>query len=72
MLSKVQEMISSLEFGKDLDPAKTAEVLHPILTDEVIFAIDLEKAGIADKVVKYFVMEMSAPGAVRKTLHEAL
>ncbi len=72
MLSKVQEMLSSLEFGKELDLAETAKVLHPILTDEVIFAIDLEKAGIADKVVKYFVMEMSAPGAVRKTLHEAL
>ena len=72
MLSKVQEMLSSLEFGKELDLAETAKVLHPILTDEVIFAINLEKAGIADKVVKYFVMEMSAPGAVRKTLHEAL
>ena len=72
MLSKVQEMLSSLEFGKELDPAKTGEVLHPILTDEVIFAIDLEKAGIADKVVNYFIKEMSAPGAVRKTLREAL
>ena len=72
MLSKIQEMISSLEFGSSLDPVKTAEVLHPILTDEVIFATDLEKAGLSDRIVEYFVKEMAGPGAVRKTLHDAL
>ena len=72
LLSKVQDMLSALEFGKSLDEAHTIEVLRPILTDETIFATDLVKAGLSDKIVKYFIMEMASPGAVRRTLHEAL
>lgn len=71
-LSEIQEKLSSLEFGSALDEAEAAKVLLPILRDETIFATDLEKAGLSDKVIKYFIKLMSGAGAVRNTLHSAL
>ena len=71
-LSEISEKIASLEFGKELDREQVKTVLLPILKDETIFATDLEKAGLSDKVIDYFIKEMSGAGQVRKTLHEAL
>ena len=72
MLSGIQESLKGLEFGKALDEEEVRKILLPILKDETIFATDLEKAGLSDKVIAYFIKLMSGKGAVRSTLHEAL
>ncbi|MCR4791328.1 MAG: mannitol dehydrogenase family protein [Lachnospiraceae bacterium] len=72
MLAGIQDKLQSLEFGSTLDAEKVREVLLPILKDETVFATDLEKAGLSDKVIDYFIKLMSGAGSVRKTLHDAL
>ena len=44
----------------------------PILSNAELFATDLVKAGMSDKVITYFISLMKGPGAVRETLHGAL
>ena len=72
MLAGIQDSLKSLEFGKALGEEEVRNVLLPILKDETIFATDLEKAGLSDKVIAYFIKLMSGTGAVRETLHTAL
>lgn len=42
--------------------------LKEILANEMIFGVDLVKAGLADKVERIFMEELEGPGAVRATL----
>ena len=72
MLAGIQDSLKGLEFGSTLDAEEVRKVLLPILKNETIFATDLEKAGLSDKVIAYFIKLMSGKGAVRSTLHEAL
>ncbi len=72
MLSRIQDSLKSLEFGKELDREETAAVLLPILKNETLFATDLVKAKLSDKIIDFFISEMKGAGAVRSTLHSAL
>ncbi len=72
MLSRIQDSLKSLEFGKELDHEATAAVLLPILKNETLFATDLVKAKLSDKIIDFFISEMKGAGAVRSTLHSAL
>ncbi|MGE9963990.1 hypothetical protein ACQRAW_03895 [Fusicatenibacter saccharivorans] len=42
--------------------------MKEILANEMIFGVDLVKAGLADKVERIFMEELEGPGAVRATL----
>ena len=46
--------------------------LDSILSNASIFGTDLTKTVLADKIKAYFKAEIAGPGAVRKTLHEAV
>ena len=46
--------------------------LKGILNNASIFGVDLTATPLADKIESYFVAELAGPGAVRKTLHDAL
>ena len=71
-LSKVTDALRGLAFGSDISFDEAKKVLDPILADSELFASDLVKAGLSDKVVTYFISLMKGPGAVRETLHNAL
>ena len=47
-------------------------VIDPLLHDASIFGVDLFEAGLADKVKMYLAAELQGPGAVRRTVHEAV
>jgi len=42
--------------------------LEPVLSDPVLFGVNLYEAGLADRVEKHFEELVAGPGAVRKTL----
>ena len=65
---KVQKELASIKFT-ETDKDKIREAILPILKDTSIFGVDLEEAGLADKVVDDFAKLNEGPGAVRKTLH---
>ncbi|MDR1786687.1 MAG: mannitol dehydrogenase family protein [Spirochaetaceae bacterium] len=46
--------------------------LHPILSDQTLFASDLYAVGLGDKVEAYFKELIAGPGAVRRTLRKTL
>ena len=71
-LSRVTDALGCLSFGSDISFDDAKKVLDPILADSELFASDLVKAGLSDKVVTYFISLMKGPGAVRETLHNAL
>ena len=64
LLDAMQAHLAGMELGGAID----AEKLRPILSDASIFAVDLYKCGLADKVIGYFTELMAGPGAVRATL----
>ena len=53
-------------------PTICADQLDSILSNASIFGSDLTKTVLADKVKAYFKAEIAGPGAVRKTLHDAV
>ena len=72
MLSSVQQVVSVFRVGSPVSAEEAEKNLRPLLTDDKLFGVDLEKAGLADRVCGYFVRELTGPGAVRKTIEEAL
>lgn len=72
MLSSVQQVVSAFRVGSPVSAEEAEKTLRPLLTDDKLFGVDLEKAGLADRVCGYFVRELTGPGAVRKTIEEAL
>ena len=69
MLPTLQAALQGIEPGK---PGTVGERLKPIMENENLFAVNLYKAGLAEKVETYFTQMLQGPGAVRKTLQEAL
>ena len=64
MRETLQEALSAVKFG---DPDTAEGVLQPILANTVVFAADLTKTPLAEKIEKAF-REMLVPGGVRKSL----
>lgn len=52
------------------NPSSYKGELREILCNETIFATDLCKAGLSDKIEKMFKEMLAGPGAVRETLHK--
>ncbi len=67
LIDELRGYLKDVRFG---DPESVGESLRPILSSERIFAVDLCKVGLADKVTEYFKRMLAGAGAVRKTLEE--
>ena len=65
----LQAKLAGIEVGK---PETFTNQLDDILSNASIFGTDLTKTVLADKIKAYFKAEITGPGAVRKTLHEAV
>ena len=66
---ELQAKLAGIEFGK---PETVTDQLDGILSNASIFGSDLTKTVLADKIKAYFKAEIAGPGAVRKTLHDAV
>lgn len=64
----VRPYVEKLTLGGTVD----AEALRPILENTKIFGVNLYDVDMADTVVGYLQKMIAGPGAVRKTLQEAL
>ena len=64
----VRPYVEKLTLGGTVD----AEALRPILENTKIFGVNLYDVDMADTVVGYLQQMIAGPGAVRKTLQEAL
>jgi len=69
MLEQLQSSLNGVLFG---EPESVEGNLQPILSNAVIFGVDLYEAGLADKVEGLFCELIDGPGAVRKTLKRYL
>ena len=66
---ELQAKLAGIEAG---NPETYNGQLKGILNNASIFGVDLTTTPLADKIEQYFVAELAGPGAVRKTLHDAL
>ncbi len=64
LLESLQEKMAGFTLGGEIDEDKLA----PILSDDVLFGVNLYDCGLATKVIGYFKELMAGPGAVRATL----
>ena len=65
----LQAKLAGIVVGK---PETFTNQLDDILSNASIFGTDLTKTVLADKIKAYFKAELAGPGAVRKTLHDAV
>lgn len=65
----LQAKLATIKFGA---PDSCTDQLDSILSNASIFGSDLTKTVLADKIKAYFKAEIAGPGAVRKTLHDAV
>lgn len=66
-LEDLQKNLSGIVAG---DKSSYQGQLIPILSNSNIFATDLVKAGLSDKIEAMFIEMLEGKGAVRKTLHK--
>lgn len=69
MLDELQKQLAGITVGK---PENYNGQLKPILANPVLFAADLCKAGLSDKIETMFCEMLAGPGAVRATLQKYL
>ena len=71
LLTECQEHIKGLEL-KEYGSKELESRLLPLLKNEEIFGVDLEKADLKDSVIRYLARLLDGTGAVRKTLHNVV
>ena len=64
LLDKCRAMLEGITLGCHV----TTEQLLPLLTNANIFGVDLEKAGLADKITDFFNELLAGKGAVLATI----
>jgi fructuronate reductase len=69
LLEKAQSFVKDIKLG-DTDKEAVKAAVLPLLKDATIFGVDLEEAGLSEKVVGYFMELIAGEGAVRKTLEK--
>ncbi|MDD3334169.1 MAG: mannitol dehydrogenase family protein [Eubacteriales bacterium] len=69
MLSSLQAQLAGITLGK---PSTCTVQLTNLLQNEVLFGVDLVKAGLADKITQMFREMLAGKGAVRSTLQKYL
>lgn len=67
LLNELDKKLMGIEFGK---PETADGRLRDILSDPVIFGVNLYEAGIAGMIEEYFKDMLKGPGAVRVSLSE--
>ena len=67
MLPYLQEKLAGIEIG---NTEGVEEILKPVLSNDVIFGVDLYEAGLAERVIGYFKELIAGKGAVRATLEK--
>jgi len=67
MLVELQEQVKSIKLGNKI---LEKNVLKPILSNEKIFAVDLYKVGLGEKIEEMFLELIAGKGAVRATLQK--
>uniref|UniRef100_A0A7C5Z892 Mannitol dehydrogenase family protein n=1 Tax=Caldicellulosiruptor owensensis TaxID=55205 RepID=A0A7C5Z892_9FIRM len=68
LIPELKKHLEGIELGKEYEDLE--ERLKPILTNEVIFRVDLFKVGLAQRIIEYFKEMIQGVGAVRKTLQK--
>ena len=68
LLEKAKSFVEGIELGASIDKDTIKAKLLPILKDATIFGVDLEEAGLSDRVLSYFEELIAGTGAVRATL----
>jgi fructuronate reductase len=69
LLNQLKPTLDKVSLG---DKGPFQDLLSPILSDSSLFGVDLYEAGLGEKVEAFFARMVSAPGAVRKVLHETV
>ena len=67
MVPEIQAALSSVVFG---NPESLTDQLHPILSNEKIFFIDLYKAGLGEKIEGMFREMIAGKGSTKATIHK--
>ena len=70
LLEDVQKYVADFTLGEVPSQEEIRGRLLPLLKNAQIFGVDLEEAGLAEKVVSYFAELIAGPGAVRRTLEK--
>ena len=66
---EIDRMLQEALAGIKLGHPETAEgKLDVLLSDPVLFAVDLTDTPLAERIQSYFTSMLAGPGAVRKTL----
>lgn len=65
MLGELQDYLAGVKLG---DAESASGKLQPILSNEVLFGVDLYKVGLGEKIEHMFDELIAGPGAVRATL----
>lgn len=60
--------VASFKLGDVPSRGEVTEQVLPLLKNAQIFGVDLEAAGLADKVITMFIEELAGKGAVRRTI----
>ncbi len=69
LLEELQPLVKGFTFGTRPEPETARKVLQPLLTNDRIFGVNLEEAGLAPYVCECFSEMLAGKGSVRKTLH---
>lgn len=67
MVPEIQAALSSVVFG---NPESLTDQLHPILSNEKVFFIDLYKAGLGEKIEEMFREMIAGKGSTKATIHK--
>ena len=69
MIPELKEKLNGIELGK---PESVGEKLRPILSNKIIFGVDLYEVGLGEKIENMVKEELTGIGAVRSTLKKYL
>lgn len=69
MVPELREQMATIVYG---EPDSLTDQLKGILSNEVIFGVDLYKAGLGEKIEQIIREEIAGPGSIRKTVQKYL
>lgn len=69
LLEELRPYVEGIRLG---EPVDVQARLQPVLEKKEIFGVNLYQCGLAQKVCRYFEKMTKGPGAVRRTLEEAV
>ena len=69
MVPELREQMSTIVYG---EPESLKDQLKGILSNEVIFGVNLYEAGIGEKIEQIIREEIAGPGSIRKTVQKYL